>query len=211
MSVAGLAQDHISGVTRTQVLAGERLLPLSPALSPLVPAGGLQRGTTARVTGIRPGTTSLALELLVGVSMSGSWCAIAGMPELGLRAVEERGFDLSHLLLVPSLGDPSRRLQVLAALLDAVDAVVLAPPATFRPGDTRRIMARARERCCLLVVVDRLGTWPVQVDLSFAVAGSRWSGLGPGHGLLRERRLEVEVRGRGAAALGRRGAVALPA
>jgi hypothetical protein len=158
-----------------------------------------------------PGSTSLALELLAGVSIGGHWCAAAGLPELGLVAAVERGIELGRFLLVPDLGRHGRWQHVAATLFDAVDAVLLAPPASVRPADARQLAARARDRGTALLVLDRHGNWPSPGDLRCRVAWSEWTGLSAGHGLLTGRNVEIEVSGRGAAARPRRATLRLPA
>jgi len=194
------------------VLAAERLLPVTAALEAVLPQRGLQRGSTVHVTSTgAAGATSLALELLVGISMSGSWCAVAGCPSLGLAAAAERGVELGRLLVVPELGGEGRWQQVVASLFDAVDAVVLAPPPSVRPADARRLVARARDRRSVFVVLDHRGRWPGPADLRCGVTASSWNGLGKGHGLLRARTIQVEVSGRGAAARPRSAPLSLSA
>lgn len=190
----------LPGIAALPTLAFERLLPVTPALEEVLPQRGIQRGSSVLVTGSSPGTTTLALELLVGIAASGSWCAVAGFPDLGLVAASERGLELSRLLLVPSPGGKERWPQVVAALFDAVDAVLLVPPSSVRPAEARRLAARARDRSSVLLLLDRKASWSGPVDLRCKVASSKWNGLGSGHGLLRQCSLEVEVSGRGAAA-----------
>lgn len=201
-------------------LAPERLLPLRRDLAGLFPGGGLVRGATLVVAApAAPGATSLLCSLLAGASAAGHWCAVAGLPELGLLAASEAGADLARLVLVPHPG-PDRRWQgVVATLLETVDLVCVAPTAPVRPGDARRLAARARERGASLVVFDparRPGVpgapprpcWPGPADLRCTVASSDWEGLEAGHGRLRARRLEVEVSGRGVAHRVQRGDLA---
>ncbi len=187
------------------LLARDHLLPVGEPLSRLLPLGGLPRGSTTLVAPGRPGSTSLALELLAGLSAAGHWCAAVGLPDLGLVAASERGIVLGRLLLVPRPGP--RWQQVLATLFDAVPSVLFSPESPVKPSDARKLAARARERASALVVLDRGGHWQEPTDLRFEVVSSSWSGLGQGHGLLAGRALEVELRGRGAAARPRRGAV----
>ncbi len=204
--------QRLGAKVKPQSLAGERLLPVTPALQEILPAGGLQRGSTVVVGSHRSsGATTLALELLVGPSVGGCWCAVGGFAELGVLAASERGIDLSRLVLVPSLGGPDRWMQVLATLFDSVDAVLFVPPASVRPSEARRVAARARDRAAVLVVLDQAGRWPGPIDLRCTVTGSQWSGLSRGYGLLTSRRYEVEVSGRGAAARPRQAALHLPA
>src|SRR5205814_8326909 len=96
---------------------------------------------------------------------------------------------------------------VAAALLDAVDVVMVAPPGRVRPSDARRLAAKARDRGAVLVPVT---AWPEAADIRLGVVSSTWEGLGAGHGCLRARRMEVVAQGRGAAARERRAWVWLP-
>jgi hypothetical protein len=228
----------------------ERALPVLPELAGLFPGGGLPRGGTVllgptaesfpglQATGssslatVRlPGLTSLLLCLLAGTSSGGYWCAVVGLPALGLAAAAELGVDLGHLVLVPRPGSEGCWQSVVATLLETVDLVCLAPGAPVRPADARRLAARARERCSTLLVLDGasaptgaprelspgparpgrvVACWPGPSDLRCAVRTSSWSGLGHGHGLLSSRQLEAEVGGRGAASRPRRGQLRLP-
>ena len=196
--------------------------------SPARRATGPSSPATARL----PGLTSLLLCLLAGTSSRGYWCAVVGLPALGLAAAAELGVDLGHLVLVPRPGSEGRWQSVVATLLETVDLVCLAPGAPVRPADARRLAARARERCSTLLVLDganaptgaprelspggpgrpgrAVACWPGPSDLRCAVRTSSWSGLGHGHGLLSSRQLEAEVGGRGAASRPRRGQLRLP-
>ncbi|MGH9172497.1 MAG: hypothetical protein ACRD0Z_16780 [Acidimicrobiales bacterium] len=197
---------------RPPTLASERLLSTTLALQEILPGRGLQRGTTVLIEpGAASGSTTLALEMLAGVSVGGYWCAVAGAPELGLVAASERGIDLGRLLLVPSLGAADRWPQVVATLFDAVDVVLFVPPPAVRPSDARRLSARSKERGSVLVVLDRKKSWSGPSDLRCTVTRSEWAGLSKGYGLLRERGYEVEVSGRGAAARPLRAPLRLPA
>lgn len=181
-------------------LAGDHLLPVLPALAGLLPGGGLRRGSTVAVAG----STSLALALLAGPSAAGSWCAAVGLPSLGLVAADEVGVALGRLALVAA---PGREWPaVVAALLDALDVVMVRPPRRVTAADGRRLVARARERGSVLVP---LGAWE-GADVRLAVAGSEWQGLGEGHGHLRARRVEVVAEGRRAATRPRRALLWLP-
>jgi hypothetical protein len=187
-------------------LALTRTLPLSEALHPLVPGGALQRGTTVGITG--PGATTLGLALGVAASAAGSWVAVAGVPALGLAAAGELGIALERLLVVAD-APPDSWATVVAALLDAVDLVLVRPPARLGGADARRLQARARERGAVLCAVG--GAWPQAPDVRLAVTGATWAGpTGAGSGRLEARRVEVVGSGRGAAARERRVALWLP-
>jgi len=210
---ADLPELHRLGAkVRPTSFAGERLLPVTPGLQEILPAGGLQRGSTVVVDSQRSsGATTLALELLAGPSVGGYWCAVGGAYELGILAAAERGIDLARLVIVPSLGAADRWMHVLAALFDSVDVVLLVPQAPVRPSEARRLTARSRDRGSVLVVLDNQQNWPGPSDLHCTVTRSEWSGLSRGHGLLTSRRYELEVSGRGAAARPRRSALQLGA
>ncbi len=102
-----------------------RLLPVAPPLAGLFPEGGLRRGSTIVVTG-DPGAVSLAMAVVAAASAAGSWCAFAGVGDLGAVAAHDLGVDLERLSLVPRPG--VAWAEVTAALLDGVDLVVLRPP-----------------------------------------------------------------------------------
>jgi hypothetical protein len=194
--------------TRTELvgpgvtLAGERLLPVVPALRPLLPGQGLRRGTTVAVGR----SAALALALVAGASAAGSWVAAVGLSDLGIVAAAESGIALERLALVPAPGARAWAT-VVAAFLDAVDVVLVRSPAGLPPAQARRLAARTRERGAVLVP---LGAWSEPADLRLAVASSAWQGLGQGHGRLQARQVEVVAAGRGAATRERRVLLWLP-
>lgn len=174
-------------------LAREQTLPVLGPLVPLFPEGALRRGSVVGVRG--PGATSLAMAVAAGPSASGAWTAVVGDPDLGLAAVGELGVALERLLVVRP--EPSAWSSALAALVGAVDVVVVAPKHHVREADARRMGARLRERGSVLIHVgDR---WPVGADVQLDIAAGEWQGLGDGHGVLQSRRLDVHGGGRGSA------------
>ncbi len=191
------------------VLAGERRLQVAAPLAPLLPGGGLRRGATVAVSAAGPaaGATSLVLALLSAPSAAGSWCAVVGVPDLGVAAAAQMGVRLERLALVARPGE--QWPAVSAALLDSVDALFLRPPPHPRPADARRLVSRARERGAVLIVAGG-GDWPGRVDVRLAVTAATPAGLGQGHGHLRERRVEVVAGGRGSEAGSRRVVLWLP-
>ncbi|WP_020668318.1 hypothetical protein [Amycolatopsis nigrescens] len=168
-----------------------QVLPVLPALSELLPSGGLRRGHTVAVHG----STSLLLALLAEATANGSWAAAVGMPHLGLVAAEELGVEVSRLALVPRPG--AEFASVTAALLDGMDLVAVDPSVTGRAGGpvpqlARKLSARARHRGAVLL---SLGSWTgAEVELR-CVTGS-WTGLAAGYGHLRARQVAVRVGGR---------------
>ncbi|MDP9072960.1 MAG: hypothetical protein M3N98_02085 [Actinomycetota bacterium] len=202
---AGLAE--VARWAQPVSMAGEQILPVLAALAPLLPEGGLRRGSTVTV---RPsasgGSTALALALAAAASQAGSWCAAVGFPSLGLVAASGLGMALERLALVPHPGQ--QWLAVTAAMIDGVDLVLVRPPRGARSAEARRLMAKARERGSVLVPCG--DGWPEGADLRLSVVGAAWQGLGDGHGFLRARRLEVVSAGRGAASRERRVGLWLP-
>ena len=183
-------------------LAHERSLPVLPALEPLLPTRGLQRGSTVQVAG-GPGATALAFAVLAGPTRAGSWAACVGLPELGWAGAAEAGVALERIVVV----QPTERswATVVAALVDAFDVVVCGPEYTPTSAEVRRLSARARERGAVLVTVGgavaaTLGrrprrAWPGP-DVRLSVTASEWSGPGQGWGHLAARRVTVTVDGR---------------
>ncbi len=224
MTATATAESQVDRRARLQLvadrvaplaLAHQRTLPLLPAVSELFVGGSLQRGTTVAVNGI--GATSLSLVLAAGPSQAGSWTALVGAEGLGLAAAAEAGIALERLLVVSPL-DPSTNVGVVAALIGAVDVVMVGPGLRFRPADLRRLSARLRESGSVLI---QIGSSQIEssqigssrgpgVDVGVRVVASQWSGLGSGHGLLRSRRVEVCTQGRGAAARPRAVSFLLP-
>jgi hypothetical protein len=128
------------------------------------------------------------------------------MPSLGLVMAAGVGVALERLALVANPG--AEWPAVTAALLDAVDIVLVQPPPRFRSSDARRLAARARERGAVLLPLS--SAWPEGADVRLAVTAGRWQGLGQGYGHLQGRKVEVMAAGRGAAARERRIRLWLP-
>lgn len=210
------ALHEVGERARPVTLAGQQLLPVLAPLEPLLPAGGLRRGTTVAVEGA-PGATSLALALGAAASVAGAWVAAVGLPSLGLSAAAELGVALERVVVVTS--PPAQAwATVVAALVDAVELVWVGLPRRVAAGDARRLAARARERGCVLVPLAARGAaatagagWPQAVDVRLVVASPTWAGpVGDGAGRLEARRVEVVATGRGAASRERRVPLWLP-
>jgi hypothetical protein len=197
---AALAEQVRAAATLTDQAVTD-LLPVPAPLAPLFPAGGLRRGSALAVVG----STSLLIAMLAAVSADGAWCAVVGLPTLGLLAAAEAGVAVDRLALVP---DPGPDLAgVVGALVDGVDLVVVGDPAGLAPAQVRRLTARARQRGAVLI---GLGGWP-GADLRLSLRDAIWSGAGAGEGYLRQRRVTVLAEGRGGANRPRRVVVLLPA
>lgn len=197
----GVATGTNAGSIAGGLGAPDRVLPVIRELRPLLPGGGLRRGSTIAASG----TTSLVIALLAAASQAGSWCAVIGMPTLGAVAADEAGVALERLALVPHPGP--EWATVVGALLDGFDVVVIAPPGPVAVSLTRRLAARARQRGGVLI---GCGSWP-GADLSIESTRGVWEGLDRGRGRLRRRQLTVTARGRGAAAQPREATFLLPA
>jgi hypothetical protein len=172
------------------VLQGDAILPVLPPLRTLLPAGGLHRGSVV-ATG---GWSLLCLALVAGASAAGAWCAVAGLPCLGVVAAADAGLDPDRMLLIadPGPGWP----QVVASLLDGCDLVLLRPPDRPSASVRRRLEATVRRFGGVLVVA---GDWD-GAQTRLLVTSQEWTGIGAGHGRLRARRVQVVADGRGAAA-----------
>lgn len=197
LPVASLTRGPQVLLAPTEPLAGERLLPVHDALVPLLPQGGLRRGSTIAVTG-RGAVTSLALALVAQASSAGSWTAVVGLPGLGLVAAHELGVSLDRCALVDH-PPPGTWGQVVGALIGAVDVVLWSPPPRLPRSETRRVAARMRERGTVLVQVSGASTGP-SPDVTLTVTDVTWQGIERGHGRLAARRVSLERSGRGAAA-----------
>lgn len=166
-------------------------VPVPGPLSGLFPRGSLRAGSSVAIAGAA--STSLLLSLAVAAAGEDSWCAIAGMPDLGLRSAVDAGLDPCRLAHVPAHGE--QRPQVLSALADGVDVLVLGPDLDLAPALWRSLLGRARTADTLVLAAAP----PGRADLALRSTTLRWTGLGAGSGRLRTRRLEVSASGRGIA------------
>ena len=188
---AGGLVSHRGG--RSSIVGGSVSGSSAPAFGSSLAAGSSSfAGSGVSLAG--SGSTSLLLALLAAASSAGSWCAVVGVPALGALAAAESGIALDRLALVPNPGPEWPT--VVAALIDGVDVVVIAVPGQVSGSITSRLVARARQRGCVLMPY---GRWD-GADVTLQVVQGRWEGLGAGHGRLRRRKVTVIARGRGAAA-----------
>mgnify|MGYP003466874284 FL=1 len=178
-------------------------LRLSPELAELVPGGCLRPGGSVGISaGV--GHTSLLFRLISEPIARGAWAAIMGLPNINAHAAAECGVSLERLAFIPEPG--GSWLEVTAALLDAVDLVIVNPPRVCRPTDARRLLARARQRHSVLILTDgsvphsRVAAtrqlWPEPPDLVFTPTRSQWRGLEHGHGCLTAGAITVTASGR---------------
>ena len=121
---------------------------------------------------------------------------MVGDEGLGLAAAAEAGVSLERLLMVTA-PEPRAALEATAALVGSVDVVLVGAGVRFGAADRRRLAARLRDRGSVLI---QHGGGAIDgAEIRLQVVASRWSGLGDGWGLLRSRRVSVQVTGRGAA------------
>jgi hypothetical protein len=186
-----LALVHTS-VTTAATLAHERTIPVVQALADMVPSGQLQRGSNLAVHGV--GATSFALALAGEAVRNGSFLAIIAPPTFGLGACIDFDVPLRRVVQF-SLTEASSWAQVVAAVIEGFDIVMLADAQRVSAGQTRKLIARNRERGSVLL---RVGgpAWPDAADLRFDVGEPAWTGLGAGHGHLQARQVAVQVAGR---------------
>jgi hypothetical protein len=97
----------------------------------------------------------------------------------------------------------------MATLVDALDVVLVRVRRRVRSNDARRLVARARERGSVLVVLG--DSWPEAPDVRLSITRAEWEGIGDGFGHLRARRVQVEAVGRRSAARARHAELWLPA
>ena len=153
-------------------------LPVPGPLQGLFPRGSLRAGSSVAIEG--SASTSLLLSLAVAAAGEDSWCAIAGMPDLGLRSALDAGLDPCRLALAPA---------------DGVGVLVLGPDLDLAPALWRSLLGRARTADTLVLAAAP----PGRADLTLRAATQGWAGLGQGSGRLRRRRLEITSEGRGIA------------
>lgn len=163
-----------------------RELPTSPALADLLPGGALAAGSAYSIID----STTLALGLLQGPSAAGAWCAVVGMPDLGVEAAAGLGVDLERLVLVPHPGD--HWLTVVSALIDVVSVVLVRPRTQdgrvrITDGTASKLASRLRQREAVLI---SMGDWP-GAEARLSIADSSWVGLGSGFGHLAARQVTV--------------------
>lgn len=189
------ARDRLAALAprvAISALAREQVVPVLPALAGALPEG-IPRGSVVECGGAS--AMSSALLVVAEATRQGAWLGVVALPALGLAAAREMGVALERTVLVRDLDqlDQSQRGQVLGAVIDGFDVVLLGGAAQIRTGTARQLQARLRSRGAVLVVVGGVGSFSGDLRV---VTRATWSGLGAGHGSLRSRRIEVTVDGR---------------
>jgi hypothetical protein len=177
-------QQRIRSMETTSV--AERVFPVSAVFSELFPEGGLRKGVVYQCDS----SASVLWTLLAEATTQGVWCALVGLPDMGVAAAEDMGVNLDRLVLVPHPGN--QWLSVVGALSDVVGIVVMGP----QPAPSQRMMetllGRLRDREATLVVNS---AWP-RTEANISVTSHQWEGLGSGHGTLQRHRISVTLKTR---------------
>jgi hypothetical protein len=185
---------------RPDAPGGRPPFPVLEPLAPLLPGGGLRRGSVVSVQG----SAALLLALLAAATAQDTWAAVIGVGDLGVLAAAEVGVMVQRLALIPRPGpDPA---PVAAVLLDGMGLVALADVGQMPSGVRRSLAARARQRGSVLLP---FGRWP-GADIELNCHAEAWYGTEAGHGRLRYREVMVHAVGRGAAAQPRTARLLLP-
>lgn len=201
----------LSTRTSTDAGTGTDSVPVPEPLSGLLP-GGLHRGEAAALTtrhGELPGEQHpdyLALALLAEALNAGLWCAVVGVPDLGLGALAGmlgpalpaapvpgsaatraalRQAALDRLLMVPDPGD--QWAEAVAVLAAGVDLLLVRPATPVSTHIANRVDARLRPLrprrspkphtgTTHAAALLVIGGWP-SARLSMHVARADWTGL----------------------------------
>ena len=177
------------------VMAAGRQIAVQAPWPDLLPDGGLRRGSTVVVSGdVGFGVLSVVWSLMAGPTQRGHWTALVGIDDPGVVAMVDHGVSLSTTLFVPRPRDAWA--ESTADLLGGVDLVVVRPPSRPSHGVARRLVAKAKERRAVLVVVgEPRAPWPVPADVTLSVTAAVWQTTTQ----LRARELVVRLEGRGSA------------
>lgn len=191
------------GIATAATMAHERTLPVASGLHELLPRGVLQRGTTVAAHGV--GATSFSLALVAEAVRQGSFLAVIAPRSFGLGACLDFEIPLRRVVqfVLPEQGhsdggdrgDGAGWAQLVAAIVEGFDAVIVADRRRVTGSQARQLGARVRERGTVLV---RAGgpSWPEAADLRYDLAAPTWQGLGAGHGQLDSRVMRVQIAGR---------------
>jgi hypothetical protein len=143
--------------------AGFGPVPVAPALASLLPSSGLERGGVYACAGDAP--MSLLFSLVATATSVGSWLACVDVPRVGLMAAHEYGVALQRVMCVSTGGHTQSYAQVVGALVDGIDLVVVSSP-TCSAAETRRIVARVKASGSVLIILGRAGQFSPDVVLS---------------------------------------------
>jgi hypothetical protein len=178
--------------------ARELAIPVEPALSPLFPDAGLQRGHVVGCRGVA--ARSAALALAVRAVSDGAWLAVVGIDDFGIEAATELGIPAARVVAVAA-ATPQEWAERITAAADGFELILTVPPSgaeRMMPTVMRRVRQRLRARGSVLVLVPRgVGdSGFAGVDVEIVTTGGQWLGIGAGHGRLIARRVAVRSSGR---------------
>lgn len=184
----------LAGKVRPVSLAATRQLPLGTPWRGVFGEGALRRGSTVVVRATPGyGGTSLAWGLCSAATARGHWTAVVGVDDPGVIAMSELGVDLERVFFLPRPREGW--IEAVAEFLEGVDLVVVRPPARVSHAVARRLMARARERGAVVVVLsDPSRPWPLPGERSVEIVRSNWTS----NSRLCHRDVTLRVGGRGA-------------
>ncbi len=189
----------ISGVAplRHAALRSANVLSAGPIFDDVLPDKGLRRGSVLVLEQSPVGITTVALSLLCGLPER-TWTAwVDGDQSVSGVALAEYGVDLEHLLVVREV-PVGMWSKTVATLLDAMSVVIAELHHPLSMGDARRLVARARERRAVLIVMERDGArWPAEAGVRCGV-DSMSVMLGVDDVEIRGYSCEVAVNARGA-------------
>jgi hypothetical protein len=180
--------DRVAPVT----LARERIVPVPDALTELFSEGGLVRGRILTCTG--HAATSLGLTLVAPAVRAGAWLAVVDLPAIGLDAASELGLPLERVVAIDTGRSAERWPEIMAAAIDGFEMLLTCTPAEVHPSAMRKVATRVRQRGAVMIVLGEPGA--VHSDGDLHTASSGWTGVGDGHGHLRERTVQVQASGR---------------
>jgi hypothetical protein len=174
------------------------LLPITPQLTTLFGEPGLPLGSTVLVAGkVGQGATSLALHLCARVTQESFYVGVVNLSRVGLVGCSELDVALDHLVFIARPTDQVAK--VAAMMMESCLLVIVGSDRPVPRRDAERLQRRARERRCVLLVLDshageHRSFWTEVPDITLVVTGGRAVGIGHGGGALLTRELHVEVR-----------------
>ena len=164
MDLALTVESGADLLRRHQAFASfaDRTFAVPPALSSLLPGGGLERGHVYACRG--DASWSLLCALIADASRRGSWVALVDVASLGLMCASDAGVAIERLVRV-DVEDDAAWPRVLGACVEGIDVVVV-HGARCTVRDARRIEARMKAHGGVLVVLGDPGAFEVHVTLS---------------------------------------------
>ncbi|MEX2532494.1 MAG: hypothetical protein WD360_00855 [Nitriliruptoraceae bacterium] len=190
--------QQLAQLVRPATATTPEVIAVSNELAPCFPWGGLRRGDTIMVGG----SSTLTFTTVAHATQSGLWCGVVALPQLNLAAGEETGVDLSRIVLVQ---EPSRHLpEVAAALLDALDIVILGIVPELTRETLQKLSARTRQRRKVLLL--STATPPPSlpgIAITLDAVQHRWGGATEGFGYLEHHQIDIRAYGHGRAARSR--------